>query len=84
MGTQRFPLNTNPGLQKQPVIQEPVQLVDGSLQLGMQAGPHSMYSASGGHFTVSGQETCLEHGCIAGYSVATNVKSFYLVLLLAM
>lgn len=66
MGTQRFPLNTKPGLQKQPLIQEPVQLVDGSLQLGMQAGPHSMYSASGGHFTSSGQEKWLEQIGIHG------------------
>lgn len=52
MGTQRGPLNTNPGLQKQPLIQEPLQLVEGSLQLGMQDGPHSMYSALGGHGSV--------------------------------
>lgn len=55
MGTQRLPLNTKPGLQKHALIQEPVQLVEGSLQLGMQAGPHSMYSALGGHVTVGGE-----------------------------
>lgn len=52
MGTQRGPLYTKPGLQKQPLIQEPVQLVEGSIQVGMQDGPHSMYSAFGGHGSV--------------------------------
>ena len=33
-------------------MQEPVQLVEGSLQLGIHAGPHSMYSALGGHVAV--------------------------------
>lgn len=52
MGTQRGPLNTNPGLQKQPLMQEPLQLVEGSLHVGMQGGPQSMYSALGGHGSV--------------------------------
>lgn len=52
MGTQRGPLCTKPGLQKQPLIQEPVQLVEGSIQVGKQDGPQSMYSALGGHGSV--------------------------------
>ncbi len=37
-------------------MQEPEQLVEGSAQVGIQAGPQSMYSESGGQFTVARQE----------------------------
>lgn len=32
-------------------MQEPEQLVEGSAQVGIQAGPQSMYSESGGQIT---------------------------------
>lgn len=33
-------------------MQEPEQLVEGSMHVGIQAGPQSMYSALGGHGSV--------------------------------
>lgn len=37
-------------------MQEPEQLVEGSAQVGIQAGPQSMYSESGGQFTAGRHE----------------------------
>lgn len=54
-GTHRFPDSTKPGLQKQPLTQDPVQLEElmvGFWQVGTHDGPHSKNSEFGGHFTV--------------------------------
>lgn len=66
-------------------MQEPEQLVEGSAQVGIHAGPQSMYSELGGQFTVARHEgfvyLCKCYNVLINVSIQNRTSLAYLVVL---